>query len=177
MHFNHYGGEAALLSTDLINLDRPVTRQQVRQLLQTYRVADPECSTIQAGAIGEWARELARCFDATDLAQQCAVINDLLSTAASKPYISLHDGHPHLHYRALDDDVVARVRAITISGLAYLVCFAGGHRLGRCARPGCRRAYVDTSRNGRRQYCCVRCANTSAVSRHRRRARSHCSPE
>ena len=77
--------------------------------------------------------------------------------------------HPQLHYRALDDDVVARVRAITISGLAYLVCFAGGHRLGRCARATCRRAYVDTSRNGRRQYCCVRCAHTSAVSRHRRR--------
>ncbi|MEV5204967.1 CGNR zinc finger domain-containing protein [Streptomyces sp. NPDC053720] len=30
-------------------------------------------------------------------------------------------------------------------------------------------AFVDTSRNGRRVYCSVRCANNDAVSRHRER--------
>lgn len=85
----------------------------------------------------------------SDIEQQCATVNALLSVAASKPYISLHDGHPHLHYRSMADDPVSRVRAITVAGLAYLVCFAGGHRLGRCARPGCGTAFVDTSRTGR----------------------------
>ena len=98
IHFNHYGGEAALLSAYLVNLDRLVTSDQIRQV---HHVLDPVCSTAQAGAIDDWARELARCFGITDVVQQC---------------------------------------------LAYVVCFAGGHRLGRCPRPPCRRAYVDTAR-------------------------------
>lgn len=137
----------------------------------TDRVVDPQPTAAQAASILDWGRQLSSCFGVSDIEQQCATVNALLSVAASKPYISLHDGHPHLHYRSMADDPVSRVRAITVAGLAYLVCFAGGHRLGRCARPGCGTAFVDTSRTGRRRYCCVRCANTSAVSRHRRRAR------
>ncbi|WP_398949549.1 CGNR zinc finger domain-containing protein [Streptomyces sp. ID38640] len=45
----------------------------------------------------------------------------------------------------------------------------GGARLGRCLRAECARAYVDTSRNGRRRYCSARCGNTEAVMRHRSR--------
>lgn len=171
MHFNHYGGEAALLAADLVNLPGPATPEQVERALRTHRVADPQLTAAQAAGIADWSRQLSRCFGVSDLEQQCAVVNALLSVAASKPYISLHDGHPHLHYRSMADDPVSRVRAITVAGLAYLVCFAGGHRLGRCARPGCGTAFVDTSRTGRRLYCCVRCANTSAVSRHRRRTK------
>jgi hypothetical protein len=173
MQFNHYGGEAALLAADLINLPATATQAQVERVLLTHRVANPHLTSGQAADILGWGHHrLSRCFDVADIKQQCHAVNELLAIAASKPYISLHDGHPHLHYRALIDDPVSRVRAITVAGLAYLVCFAGGHRLGRCARPGCGVAFVDTSRTGRRRYCCVRCANTSAVARHRQRAKS-----
>jgi len=171
VHFNHYGGEAALLAADLVNMPAPAAPEQVERLLITHGVADPELTATQAADIIGWGSRLSRCFGVEDLEQQCAAVNELLSVAASKPFISLHDGHPHLHYRSMADNPVSRVRAITVAGLAYLVCFAGGHRLGRCARPGCGTAFVDTSRAGRRRYCCVRCANTSAVSRHRRRTR------
>lgn len=173
MQFNHYGGEAALLAADLINLPVSASREQVERTLCTHRVANPELTATQAAEITGWGhRQLSRCFAVDDIEQQCDAVNELLSIAASKPYISLHDDHPHLHYRSMTDDPVARVRAITVAGLAYMVCFAGGHRLGRCARTGCGIAFVDRSRTGRRRFCCVRCANTCAVARHRRRVKS-----
>ncbi|MFD0622270.1 CGNR zinc finger domain-containing protein [Streptomyces sanglieri] len=49
------------------------------------------------------------------------------------------------------------------------MCSADAGRLGRCARHTCDLAFVDTSRNGRRAYCSVRCANNGAVARHRER--------
>ncbi|WP_425086266.1 CGNR zinc finger domain-containing protein, partial [Streptomyces hainanensis] len=49
---------------------------------------------------------------------------------------------------------------------------AGGEGPLRVARRGCGLAYVDTSRNGRRAYCSVRCANNDAVARHREQRRS-----
>ncbi len=167
MQFNHYGGAAALLAADLVNLGPAPTPDQVGAALRRHRVVDPHVTARQATDLAGWGGELARCFGDATVEQRCADVNELLARAASKPYVSVHDGHPHLHYRAMSDDVVSRVRAVTVTGLAYLVCFAGGHRLGRCARTGCGTAFVDTSRAGRRRYCSVRCANTSAVSRHR----------
>lgn len=83
--------------------------------------------------------------------------------------VSLHDGRPHLHYSASGADPAAHIRAITAAGLAYVICSADAERLGRCARRDCALAFVDTSRNGRRAYCSVRCANNDAVARHRER--------
>lgn len=167
MQFNHYGGEAALLSAELANLRLPVDPPRVRHALVAHGVVEPDLTLDQARALVHWGALLGRCFGVRDVPAQCAVANRLLAAAASKPHISLHDGHPHLHYRAIEDDVVSRVRALTIAGLASVICFAGGHRLGRCGRTGCGQVYVDVSRNGRRRYCSVRCANTSAVARHR----------
>lgn len=167
MQFNHYGGEAALLAAALVNIDDAAIPQRVQQILTDHHVASPALTAVQARAIVRWGEQLAGCFDEADIERRCAAVNTLLEATTSRPRISLHDGHPHLHYRSLEDDVVSRVRAITTTGLAYIVCFAGGQRLGRCARPGCGVVYVDTSRNGARRYCCVRCANSSAVARHR----------
>ncbi|MEU1050457.1 CGNR zinc finger domain-containing protein [Streptomyces sp. NPDC005897] len=83
--------------------------------------------------------------------------------ATSSPRISLHDGRPHLHCSAADADPAAHVRAVTAAGLAYVICSADAERLGRCTRRDCAPAFVDTSRNGRRAYRSVRCANNDAV--------------
>lgn len=170
MQFNHYGGEAALLAADLINVRPPSPADDVAEVLRGHGIADPHPTDDQAQRLLDWAAHLAPCFGAEHLDDQCRMVNELLSTAASTPYISVHHGHqPHLHYRCLDDDLVSRVQAITTAGLAYVICFAGGDRLGRCARADCTTVFVDTSRNGRRRYCSLRCANTAAVRRHRRR--------
>ncbi|MBV2353885.1 CGNR zinc finger domain-containing protein [Streptomyces sp. J2-1] len=169
MHFNHYGGDAARLGADLVNLPAPPAPEDLAALLAAHGVARRALDTARAREIWEWSRRLSACFGPTSLEERVRAVNALLADASSRPRISLHDGHPHLHYSAPDADPAAHVRAVTAAGLAYVVCFAGADRLGRCAREGCGTAYVDTSRNGRRTYCTVRCANNDAVARHRRR--------
>ncbi|MDJ1135992.1 CGNR zinc finger domain-containing protein [Streptomyces iconiensis] len=170
MHFNHYGGEAARLAADLVNAPAPFTPEALEPLLAAHDIAERVLSPEQAQETAAWALRLAPCFAPQDTEERCRRVNELLSAAASRPYITTHDGHgPHLHYSAPDAGPAAHIRAVTAAGLAYVVCFAAPTRLGRCARIACARAYVDTSRNGRRAYCTVRCANNDAVARHRRR--------
>ncbi|MFI6638608.1 CGNR zinc finger domain-containing protein [Streptomyces sp. NPDC050504] len=169
MHFNHYGGEAARLAADLVNLTAPPLPEHLEPLLAAHGVVRRTLTAAQAGTVWTWSRRLAVCFGPQDLEERCGAVNALLADASSSPRISLHDGQPHLHYSATGSDVAAHVRAVTAAGLAYVVCSAGAERLGRCARRGCGLAFVDTSRNGRRAYCSVRCANNDAVARHRER--------
>ncbi|MFI8929522.1 CGNR zinc finger domain-containing protein [Streptomyces sp. NPDC053474] len=138
-------------------------------LLAAHGVVEHALGPAQRRDLRAWALRLADCFGPQDLAERCARVNRLLEEASSRPYIALHDGTPHFHYSAPGADPAAHVRALTAAGLAYIVCHADARRLGRCARAGCGRAFVDTSRAGRRAYCSVRCANNDAVARHRAR--------
>ncbi|MBF8192938.1 CGNR zinc finger domain-containing protein [Nonomuraea sp. K274] len=78
-------------------------------------------------------------------------------------------GEPHLHFYSHDADVVSRAKDTSAGGLAMAMSFAGGRRLGRCDREGCATVYVDTSRNGRRRFCSLACANRVNVAAHRAR--------
>jgi hypothetical protein len=169
MHFNHYGGEAARLAADLVNLTAPPRPENLEPLLAAHGVVRRTLTAAQAETVWAWSRRLAACFGPQSLEQRCQAINELLADTSTSPHISLHDGRPHLHYGATDADAADHVRAITAAGLAYVACSADAQRLGRCARPSCGLAFVDTSRNGRRTYCSVRCANNDAVARHRER--------
>lgn len=176
MHFNHYGGEAARLAADLVNLTAPPPPEHLEPLLATHGVVHRTLTVAQAETIWTWSRRLAACFGRQDLEERCQAVNTLLADASSSPRISLHDGRPHLHYSATGADAAAHIRAVTAAGLAYVVCSAGAERLGRCARHDCGLAFVDTSRNGRRAYCSVRCANNDAVARHRERLNGDARP-
>lgn len=171
MQFNHYGGEAARLAADLANCRPGTSPAQLVAVLAGRGISAPAVTARQVPALLAWAEQLGACFGTTAAADLVEMINVLLARGTSQVHVSLHDGRPHLHYDAPGQDVVTHVRAVTSTGLAYVVCFAGGHRLGRCARSSCRRAFVDTSRNGRRTYCSLRCANNDAVARHRQRNR------
>lgn len=170
VQFNHYGGEASRLAADLVNAQWPSTPTALQTTLQRRGVVVTAVTADQLPELTGWAARLGECFGPMEVADLCGRVNGLLACAASQPRISLHDGIPHLHYSRQDGELVAHVRAMTATGLAYIACFASPGRLGRCARPGCSRAFVDTSRNGRRTYCSARCGNTEAVSRHRKGA-------
>lgn len=174
MHFNHYGGSAAILATALTNFclthaaaDDP---EQLRVLLLEHDIHTDVLDASQAGGLSRWADDLRRAYGETSLERQVAVINDLLDAGACRPVVSRHGGRfPHLHYFPEHPDVVTRVRAQTAAGLAHALCDAGGARLGRCDRDGCEIVYVDTSRNARRRFCSLRCANRVRVAAHRGR--------
>ncbi|WP_078960955.1 CGNR zinc finger domain-containing protein [Streptomyces sp. NRRL WC-3618] len=167
MQFNPYGGEAARLAADLVNSTALWKPCELEQILAAHSIVQRVLDPPQTMAIWEWSRRLADCFGAQPLDERCERINILLAEAASSPRISLHDGTPHMHYSAPGSDPAAHIKAVTATGLSYVACSASPARLGRCARSVCKLAFVDTSRNGRRAYCSVRCANNNAVARHR----------
>jgi len=165
VHFNPYGGPAALVATDLVNAG---SASQLLDGMVRNGMAIQALTDAEAALIGAWATRLRPVF-AADPADRPELVNELLAEAACRPYITTHDGKPpHLHYSAADAGPVGRVRAYTAGGLAHLVC-EDPDRLGICGREGCETAYVDTSRNGRRRFCSTRCATRVHVAEHRAR--------
>jgi predicted RNA-binding Zn ribbon-like protein len=77
----------------------------------------------------------------------------------------------HLHYAPVQAGLAARVKALTAGGLAHIIDTGAGFRLRTCHREGCGTAFLDTSRNGLRRFCSLRCANQVNVANHRFRHR------
>jgi predicted RNA-binding Zn ribbon-like protein len=70
--------------------------------------------------------------------------------------------------------VAAALDRLTIEaalGIAHALERHGPARLRQCAASPCEEAFIDTSRNGSRRYCCERCANRHNVAAFRRRQR------
>ncbi|MEU4832485.1 CGNR zinc finger domain-containing protein [Streptosporangium sp. NPDC023615] len=170
MHFNPYGGMAAEIAVALVNMEPGAPPEAIAETLRAhdYRplgVVEPG----QAVELLRWAGRLRPVFTDDDLDRRVRTVNDLLAATASRPYVSRHDGRaPHLHFAHEGDALVDRLKAYTATGLAHVIC-QDHTRLGVCGRPGCDVVYVDTSRNGRRRFCALRCANRVYVAGHRSR--------
>src|ERR1700722_292244 len=171
MQFNTYTAAGAHIAAALVN-SPAMTGRELTELLGGYGVHDargPDARTISA--LRSWAERLRPAFE-TDPAEQARAVDALLVAADCRPRLVSHDGqHPHIHHAPLDASLGTRLRALTASGLAQLIADGNGSRLSHCHRDGCAVVFVDTSRNGRRRYCSVRCANVTNVARHRARQR------
>ncbi|MGW5927030.1 CGNR zinc finger domain-containing protein [Streptomyces anulatus] len=141
----------------------------IQNLLEAHEIRRIEVGDVDVEGFRGWRDQLAsRVFGQRDSAEQISAVNNLLAEATIRPWVTTHDGRqPHLHFVPDSADPLSRIKAVTAGGLAFVLCWEGGARLGRCMRFECSRAYVDTSRNGRRRYCTARCGNTEAVMRHR----------
>ncbi|MFG1702079.1 CGNR zinc finger domain-containing protein [Nonomuraea sp. M3C6] len=169
MHFNAYGGNGAALAAALVNAT-DFGPAAVEAMLSEHRLLRTAVTQEEAAELRAWAERLAPVFGEPDQNIQIKLVNDLLDVTASKPYVSAHDGRePHLHFFSVDADIVSRAKDTTAGGLAMAISFSDGRRLGRCDRDGCAIVYVDTSRNGRRRFCSLACANRVNVAAHRAR--------
>ena len=83
--------------------------------------------------------------------------------------VSVHGGHPHLHFEPQDAGVAPWLSAVTAMGLSVVVCDYGSDRLGVCDSHQCADVYVDTSRNRSRRYCSDTCASRENVAAYRKR--------
>jgi len=117
--------------------------------------------------------ELSHIVDASaagDGQRVVRLINEALERYPVTAALSDHDGRPwHLHVGDSHRSVPEALGAEALFGLAVLVSELGTDRLGRCAAPGCTGAFVDTSANHSRRYCCMRCGTRTNVAAHRRR--------
>jgi predicted RNA-binding Zn ribbon-like protein len=169
VQLNPYGADAVAFAADLA-ADRPATpaaladRCRAAGVALTGPVTPADLAAVHA-LLDRWDAVV----DADGPDARARLLNALLATAAAHPRLTGHDGHWHLHFR--DDDLPPGrvVAALVAVGTALHLTGRGMHRLGRCARPGCGRAFADTSRTGRRRYCTPACANRDAVRRHRAR--------
>jgi predicted RNA-binding Zn ribbon-like protein len=167
MGFDHDHQVGPLLAAALVNASGAAA---LEALLVEHGVRRPALTAESAREVADWSLRLRGVFEADGPQARCDAVNALLTEVSGALYLSTHDGTPpHLHLAPDEDDVVARVRAVTAGGLAFFVASAHGTRCGTCARPRCDRAFVDVSRGGRQRYCSARCGNTDAVARHRRR--------
>jgi hypothetical protein len=171
MSFNTYTVTGALIAADLVNRDA-ADGPALAALLAAYEVWVPAMTPPMTAEISAWAGRLRGVFEAGEPGQRAGRADELLVAASCTPRLVSHDGLPHhLHYAPLAASPPARVRALTAAGLAQVIADGEGHRLGQCQREACPEVFVDVSRNGRRRFCSVRCANVVNVSRHRARRR------
>lgn len=172
MQFNTYTVAGARIACWLANhLQADATA--LADVLASYAVHESAPTDAQARALHPWAQRLRAVFEADDLAHKATETDALLVAARCTPRLVQHaPGLPfHLHYAPVQTDLAARVKALTAAGLAHVIDNGFGERLRACDRVGCATAFIDTSRNGRRKFCGVRCANQVNVARHRARRR------
>ncbi|MDR3083798.1 MAG: CGNR zinc finger domain-containing protein [Streptomyces sp.] len=170
MKFEHDNMVGVRLAVSLVNLDAGGSwgTEALEQVLGHHAIRRARVTGSAGEEIRAWSRRLRPVFEAVSQGERCETINALLDEGAGRVYLTTHDGlRPHLHFAPDGKDVQSRVRAVTAGARAHFAQEAEGQRLGVCALDTCRQAFADTSRNGRRAYCCARCANTDAVRRHR----------
>lgn len=174
MHLNPYGEYAVLLAESLAN-DWPSDRAGIEARTRTFGMTmpfpttDTDYTDVRA-VIDRWLTVV----DA-DSGQRARLLNAQMANTAAYPRMVDHDDEGwHLHYRDNEDSISHVLEAVISVGTALHLTTRGMHRLHRCAAGSapdgwCGNVVVDVSRNGRQRYCSVRCANRSAVRRHRAR--------
>lgn len=173
MQFNTYTYAGAHIAVWLVN-HPSASAGALSAVLAGYDVHHPHASAAQARALRPWSQRLRAVFAAELVAGQADLADALLRDADCRPRLISHGaGLPfHLHYVPEHAGLAARVQALTAAGLAHAIDDGAGHRLRVCGRDGCDVAFLDVSRNGRRHFCTVRCANQVNVARHRLRHRA-----
>jgi predicted RNA-binding Zn ribbon-like protein len=173
VHFNTYTVAGAHVAVWLVN--HPAAgAPDLTAALRSHDVHQPAATADDATALRPWAARLREVFEAGTVAAKAGLADALLVAADCRPRLVSHGaGQPfHFHYAPVQSGLAPRVRALTAAGLAHVIDGGGGSRLRACARAGCGVVFLDTSRNGRRHFCGVRCANQVNVANHRLRQRS-----
>jgi predicted RNA-binding Zn ribbon-like protein len=173
MQFNTYTVAGARVAVWLVNHPVPGAADLTSEL-RGHEVHEPTATAAEAAELQDWLPRLRAVFEAGDVGDKARLADALLVAADCRPRLVSHGGGKpfHLHYAPAETGLAARVRALTAAGLAHVIDSGGGGRLRACDRPGCGVAFLDTSRNGRRHFCSVRCANQVNVTNHRHRHRA-----
>ena len=172
MQFNTYTAAGAHIAAWLVSNPSPGA-PALAAVLDSYDVHQPVTTTAQVAALRPWTGRLRGVFEAGTVTAKAERAGALLIAADCRPRLVSHGpGLPfHLHYAPVRTGLTARVKALTAAGLAHIIDNGGGSRLRACSRAGCGTVFIDTSRNGRRHFCSVRCANQVNVANHRLRQR------
>ncbi|MET9604890.1 CGNR zinc finger domain-containing protein [Streptomyces sp. NPDC006512] len=115
-------------------------------------------------------REVFRAMQDGRLDDAAAAVNGLLHDTGARPRLDRGaDGPWQMHFHGPDDSFAAGTSASCATALALAVGGGLAGRLGVCRADRCDRVYVDTSRNGARQFCSTACQNRTKAAAFRAR--------
>ena len=150
-------------------------RTAVRDVLRErgYRLGRQSVAVEDAHRIADAvavSRTVIEAIDAGDLGTAARLTNGLLLETGARPQLDLGgDGAWGLHFHGPDDSLGVGWSAGIAAGLAMALGTPDAGRLGVCAAEACDRVYLDTSRNGGRQFCSTRCQSRTKAAAHRAR--------
>ncbi|GAA2593129.1 CGNR zinc finger domain-containing protein [Streptomyces axinellae] len=181
MQINHDTRGALGQSVDLLNTvadgetpDALATVADLRSFVERNQVSGVGTLTdADLRAVRAVRERFARVFEAPDTRTAAELINELVAEAGTTPQLTDHDGYDwHVHYFAPGASVAQHLAADGGMALSFFLVSGERDRLRRCEAPGCRRAFVDLSRNRSRRYCDSRtCGNRLHVAAYRARRR------
>lgn len=173
MNFSHYNDLPAQMAVDLVNSDEISDLAELEAFLDGYQDLRPPPgiapSLFDPNAFHALQDRLREVFEAPDETVATERLNQILSENPAVPRLSMHDGHPHLHFEPIGNSLSSWVAAITALGLAGVMTEHGISRFGSCQASSCRDVFIDTTRNRSRIHCCSNCSTREAVAAYRRR--------
>jgi predicted RNA-binding Zn ribbon-like protein len=118
------------------------------------------------------ARRLRAVFDhlnegALDAAAR--ELNHLLAAHPAHPHLANEGGRWRLHHHPTAMELVPMWTSICAENLARVISAGDHERLGTCEAKGCRRVFVDESKNASRRFCSTTCQNRVKTAAFRRR--------
>jgi hypothetical protein len=169
--YDDYDLNAVLLALDLASFGDGTL--SLAELLDRKRLMDDGHGYRAAAEGGSWLRplgeRLAGVLGTPGEEEFLDALAALLEEQDCKPYLTRHDGVPHLHYARADAPWRQWAATMAVAGLVLYVCRHGRSRLRRCAAADCGRWFADTSRNSSRRYCEHACASRTTVAAFRAR--------
>lgn len=127
----------------------------------------------QAAYLADAARQMRVVFEAVEaerLHEAAEGINALLVATGARPQLDRVGDEPwQVHFHGSDDSVALGWGAGCATALALALGSDLAGRLGVCRAPRCDRTYVDTSRNGARQFCSTACQSRVKAAAYRAR--------
>ena len=177
MNFTHYTDAPVRLAVDLVNTLQPVTGidelvdlAALRAFLRAHDL-DGHARARDLEAVRRLRADLREVFAAGDPQVAAERINHVLREGGATPRVSAHGGTPHLHFQPTEANLTNSIATAAAMGLAVVLCEEGAGRLGVCASPSCREAFVDRSKNRRKRFCSEACAHRESVAAFRARRR------
>lgn len=178
MDFTYYREESVWLAVALINTRHAVTGadeipdvSSLAAFLARHDVHD-RVTQSDLGLVHELRGELRAIFIAPDETSAVKQLNRLLEKYNALPCVVRDDVLGlHLHFERARSGTGRWIAALTVMGLAFVLCDYGAERMGVCAASSCRKAFIDTSKNRSKRYCSEACAHRQSVAAYRARRR------
>jgi len=176
--FSHYTDQPVDLAVALVNTvqmdgDHLAGPAELESFLDGYKdlwdgVARPARKT-ELTDIRRLRQGLRDVITAETDATASGRVNEILDDYGAIPRVSMHSGHPHLHFEPTGASMSSWLGATTAMGLASVIVEHGVERFGTCGSSDCDDVYVDSSRNRSRRHCSNTCSTREAVAAYRKR--------